>query len=228
MSLIETTMPRKLFVCLLIVVCSQLYSLAQQPPTSSIESEIVDVHGFVKRQVQYEVSPVVDALVRLHSETRGSRETLTGADGEFYLYKVAPGPYDLEIGLLDSHYTYQVAISGGAAVTDLPLIVLGEWVYYGNRFAPDNPGWQEVLFKNEARNGQDLPQVGDVVTAIGNISIRQGPNFRNGKDLLLQKETGRVVVRGNRLKVLEVREPFPGSPRDMENGSVWIRFLRVK
>jgi hypothetical protein len=44
----------------------------------------------------------------------------------------------------------------------------------------------------------------------------------------LQPETGKTIDANERIKVLEIRPPFPpGNPPDVRDASVWIRFQRL-
>jgi hypothetical protein len=100
------------------------------PPDASVA---VTVHGTVKRQGPDEETPALDAKVRLTSESLGVRVAFTDENGEFDLYKVSPGDYELNVQSSKSVYYYKVSISAEQPTTILKPIVLGEWVYYGNR-----------------------------------------------------------------------------------------------
>ena len=99
----------------------------------------------------------------------------------------------------------------------------GDWAYYGNRNTSGD-GWDQLFFKNEIGNSDAMPRLGDIVVATGEVTVRKGPIQHIGFDFINQKPTGEIVKPGERLKVLEVKPPFPGNPPDSSDASVWIRF----
>ena len=132
---------------LAILICSFAYRTGAEEPTLTAKpvDEVVTVHGFIQRRNGEKTTPVTEAIVRLAIKSKPVRETFAD-DGEFSVYKVKPGDYDLEVALRDSHYVYAVNIGNGAPSCELPPVTLDEWVYYGNRYAPDKQGWEELLF----------------------------------------------------------------------------------
>jgi hypothetical protein len=216
----------EVIVALLLV---QALSWAEDPTPAPLGEGgvVVTVHGMLKRESVSGEVPLLDTSVRIKSVGLGERASVTDGAGGFDLYKVKPGEYELSVDLSDSTYVYNVKIEGEQPITILSPIVLKEWVYYGNKAHPGDSSWTELLFKKVTGDSQSLPNTGDIVIPTEAVTIRQGPIFRRGKDLLLEKPTGKDVKVGQKLKVLEVREPFPGSPPDLADGSVWIRFLTV-
>jgi MinD-like ATPase involved in chromosome partitioning or flagellar assembly len=113
----------------------------------------------------------------------------------------------------------QPAPSQASSVLSTP----GDWAYYGNRNTSGD-GWDQLFFKNEIGNSDAMPRLGDIVVATGEVTVRKGPIQHIGFDFINQKPTGEIVKPGERLKVLEVKPPFPGNPPDSSDASVWIRF----
>jgi hypothetical protein len=213
-----------------ILICTIPFSgFAQQPAgTARVKYNSVTVHGSILRRDAEGTSPVIGVNVKLVSRSNETRETFSQS-GEFYLYKVSPGDYDLIVQLRDSKYTYGVTVGSETPNTEIPAITLEEWVYYGNRNSPDKPGWEELLFHRKTGDDQEPPQVGDIIVANKDVSIRQGPDFSNESgDLFFDALTGRTIGKGEVLKVTAVRGAFPGDPPNKNDASVWIRFVRVR
>jgi hypothetical protein len=99
-------------------------------------------------------------------------------------------------------------------------------VYYGNRNKA-NDGWDELFFENKVGESDSIPRVGDIVVATSKVTVRRGPIQHIGADFINQRPTGEIVKPGERLKVLEIKAPFPGHPSDSSDASVWIRFQNL-
>jgi len=107
-----------------------------------------------------------------------------------------------------------------------PTPTAGDWAYYGER-SPNNQTWSAKYFRKADGDADAVPQVGDVVAAQGQVNIRKGPAYRQGQFYYNEETTGEIVNRGEHLKVLEVRGPFPGNPPDREYPWLYFRFQRV-
>ena len=79
--------------------------------------------------------------------------------------------------------------------------------------------WSERYFKNVSNNSEALPEVGDIVEAIGSVNARTGYiSFKITSDRTNKKVIGRIEPK-DKLKVIEVNAIL--------GNFIWIKFERV-
>jgi hypothetical protein len=231
--------------CLLLVLFLNCVAYSQSALQSREEgAQLPIVRGLVKKQSSdgKTTYPVAQVRVTLtpagaDAQTTGA-DAVTGVDGMFYFYKIPPGSYVLRVNSLESPWVGNIEVKATASYNDIPEIILasarsfptatpqpspGDWAYYGQR-DPQNITWSGKYFKKETGDPDGIPQIGDVVIAQGNVYVRKGPAYRNGNDYYNEEETGKIVKKGDRVKVLERRGPFPGDPQDLTYPWLYFRF----